>query len=53
MNVITDMNPSSITLDAPVDQATTITDFTPAGNFGQATGTRDPRQVQIGFRLIF
>ncbi len=51
--VDTALNPSSITLDAPVDQATTITGFTPSGSFGRAIATRDPRQVQLGLRLIF
>jgi hypothetical protein len=47
------LNASSVTLDAPLASATKITGFTPAGNFGQATATRDPRQAQIGIKLIF
>jgi hypothetical protein len=47
------LNASSVTLDAPLAQATRITAFTPAGNFGQATATRDPRQAQFGIKLIF
>jgi hypothetical protein len=29
-----------------------ITGYTLPGNFGQATAARDPRQVQIGLKLI-
>ena len=53
-NLVLDMNPSAATFNtADVAQATTITGFTPAPNFGQATLTRDPRQVQFGIRLVF
>ncbi|HTL43534.1 MAG TPA: hypothetical protein VL262_04285, partial [Vicinamibacterales bacterium] len=44
------MNLSSVTLDPT---GTKITAFTPAGNFGQATRTRDPRQMQFGLKFIF
>jgi len=33
--------------------ATQITAFTPSGNFGVATATRDPRQAQFGIKLMF
>ena len=33
--------------------ATAITSATPSGTFGQATRTRDPRQMQIGFKILF
>ncbi len=42
-----------VTLDAPVDQATTIVSSTPSATFGQAFGARDPRQVQLGLKLTF
>jgi type 1 fimbria pilin len=44
------MGLQSVTLDP---NGTTITAFTPAGNFGQATRTRDPRQMQLGLKFIF
>jgi len=31
----------------------TIVDATSAGNFGQATRTRDPRQMQFGFKFLW
>jgi len=49
-NLNTGLNASSYTLDPT---QTTITSFTPAGNFGQATRVRDARQAQFGFKLIF
>ena len=33
--------------------ATTIISATPSGSFGKATRTRDPRQMQIGFKILF
>jgi hypothetical protein len=48
----TNLNPSSVTLDAPRATATRITAFTPSGSFGQATATRDARQAQFGLKLI-
>ncbi|HVS12378.1 MAG TPA: carboxypeptidase regulatory-like domain-containing protein [Thermoanaerobaculia bacterium] len=53
INTITTMNPTSATFDAPVGAATQITGFTLPLNFGQATAARDPRQVQLGFKLSF
>jgi hypothetical protein len=44
------MNLSSVTLNA--DQ-TQIVDTTVPGNFGQASRARDPRQMQIGFKLLW
>ena len=53
-NTPNSLNPTSLTLDTgDAETAKRITAFTPAGSFGQATGTRDPRQAQIGFKLIF
>jgi hypothetical protein len=51
--VVTTMNPVTVALDAPAASATKITGFTPAPNFGQAQATRDPRQAQFGFKLLF
>jgi hypothetical protein len=51
--VVTLMNPVSVTLDAEAASATRITGYTLPGNFGQAVATRDPRQAQFGFRLVF
>jgi len=53
-NVNINLNPSRVTLDTGrLATATQITGFTSAGSFGQATATRDPRQVQFGFKLLF
>jgi hypothetical protein len=50
----TSLNPTSVTLDTGSQRtATTITGFTPSGEFGQATATRDPRQAQFGIKIIF
>jgi hypothetical protein len=54
VGVSTSMNPASVTLDTGrASTATRITGFTPSGTFGQAGGTRDPRQAQFGFKLLF
>lgn len=49
-SLINTMNLQSVTLD-PTGK--TITSYTAAGNFGQATLTRDPRQVQFGVKILF
>jgi hypothetical protein len=54
----TDVNNSLNPIDATLDTgnqrtATKITAFTPAGDFGQAGGTRDPRQAQFGIKILF
>jgi len=46
-------NATAATLDAPIDQATSITAATPAANFGQATRTFDSREFQFGIKLSF
>jgi hypothetical protein len=46
----TTMNPSAVTLNAA---QTEIVSSTIPGNFGQAVRTRDPRQMQIGFKLLW
>jgi len=54
VDVDTELNPTSVTLDTgDVTTATRVTDFTPSGSFGQAGATRDPRQAQFGFKLMF
>jgi hypothetical protein len=47
------LNPTSVTLDAPTAEATQILSAQIPSNFGQATRVRDPRQVQLGFKLMF
>jgi hypothetical protein len=43
-----------VTLDGPRETATTVVDTgAPQATFGQATSTRDPRQVQLGVKLSF
>ena len=44
------MDPSAVTLDAT---QTRIVSATIPGGFGQATRTRDPRQMQVGFKLLW
>jgi hypothetical protein len=48
------LSPIFATLDTGnVHTATKIIDYQPAGDFGQATGTRDARQAQFGIKLMF
>ena len=52
--VDTSLNPIDVTYNTgDASTATTITAFTPSGWFGQAAGTRDPRQAQFGFKITF
>ena len=44
------MSLQSVTLDPT---RTTIASYVPGGTFGQATRTRDPRQMQFGFKILF
>jgi hypothetical protein len=54
IGVTTSLSPTSATLDTGrLATANRITAFTPSGSFGQATGTRDPRQAQFGVKLTF
>ena len=54
-NTATDiMNPISVTLDGPIDSATTIIDATdPDSTSARSDSRRDPRQAQFGVKLIF
>jgi type 1 fimbria pilin len=53
-NLNTVMNPVSVKFDTTDSTAATkIVSYTLPGNFGQATKTRDARQVQFGVKLIF
>ena len=48
------MSPNSITYDSEnAAERTTITGYTLPNNFGQAQAARDPRQIQLGFKLLF
>ena len=43
-----------VTLNGPIATATSVVATgAPAGNFGQATAVRDPRQLQLGIKLSF
>jgi hypothetical protein len=53
LGVDTTMDPLAITLDAPLENATKVTDYRLPLSFGQVTKARDPRQVQVGLKLIF
>jgi hypothetical protein len=53
-DVDTSLNPIDATFNTgDPSTATSITAFTPSGSFGQAGGTRDPRQAQFGFKITF
>lgn len=53
-SVDTSLNPIDVTYNTgDPSTATSITAFTPSGSFGQAQGTRDPRQAQFGFKITF
>ncbi len=53
-SVDTSLNPIDVTYNTgDASTATSITAFTPSGSFGQAQGTRDPRQAQFGFKITF
>jgi hypothetical protein len=48
------MDPSAVVLNsANVATATAITSATIPTNFGQATRVRDPRQMQLGFKILW
>ena len=48
------MNPTALVLNnSDPTKASAITSATIPTNFGQATRTRDPLQMQIGFKLLF
>ena len=51
--VDTTLDPTSVTLDAPLASATKIVDSVIPASFGQATGARDPRQIQLGLKFLF
>jgi hypothetical protein len=54
VDVNNSLNPISATLDTGSQRtATRITGFEPAGDFGQAGGTRAPREAQFGIKLTF
>ena len=56
IGVNTSLNPVSVTHDGQngeISSATRITGERLPLNFGQATGTRDPRQIQLGIKLFF
>jgi hypothetical protein len=47
-------NPANVVFDTGAGAtASRIVSATPAGNFGQLTAARDPRQMQLGLRLTF
>lgn len=52
-NIDNTMNPISVTLDGPLESATTIIDAEIPTDFGQVTRQRDPRQAQFGVKLTF
>jgi hypothetical protein len=48
--LVNTMNLQSVTLDPT---GTKIASYVAGGNFGQATRTRDPRQMQFGLKFLF
>ncbi len=54
VGVVTAMNPIGVDYNSDdVAERTTITGYTLPNNFGQAQAARDPRQIQLGFKLLF
>jgi hypothetical protein len=51
--VNTNWGGADVTLDAPLDSATTITGANPSPTFGTAFGARDARQFQLGVKVSF
>ncbi len=51
--VDTNWGGSDVTLDGPLESATTITGANPSPTFGTAFGARDPRQFQLGLKVSF
>jgi hypothetical protein len=52
-NVITAMNPLSIEYDAPLESASRVIGYELPRDFGRALNARDPRQAQLGLKLVF
>ncbi len=52
-SIATNTTPFNVVYDAPLGQATRIVSADFADNWGEATAARDPRQVQLGFKLSF
>lgn len=54
VGIITGFSPYSTTYDTDsAATASTVTDFALPNNFGEAQAARDPRQIQVGFKLLF
>lgn len=53
LGVNTALNPTSVTLDGPLESATLILRSEVPFAFGRATKAGDPRQAQFGLKLIF
>ena len=54
VGINTAMQPTSVTFDTQESWlASEITGYTVPNNFGQAQAARDPRQIQVGFKLSF
>ena len=51
--VDTNWGGSNLTLDGPIETATTVTGADPSPTFGTAFGARDPRQYQLGVKVSF
>jgi hypothetical protein len=48
------LNPTTVAFDTgDPATATSITGFTVSNGFGQAVATRDPRQMQVGLKVLF
>jgi hypothetical protein len=54
VGVNTNLGTTSVTFDGPTPgESTKIVSHEPSPTFGKAFGVRDPREIQIGFRLEF
>ncbi len=51
--VDTNWGGGDVTLDGPLESATSITGSSPTSTFGTAFGARDPRQFQLGLKVSF
>jgi hypothetical protein len=47
------LDPVNVVLDAPLEEASRILSAEIPASFGQAWAARDPRQIQLGIKLLF
>ena len=52
-SVENNIRPTNVVFDGPAGEATQIVSADIPGGFGQARGVRDPRQIQVGFKIFY